>query len=224
MSNPTVKAYYDQISDSYDKSRFQNTYGNFIHKQENKFREKLKLQGSILNLGCGTGRFMEHCTNGFDVSEKMLTIAKEKYPNKLFRQGTADQTNYTSNQFDAIICFHVFMHLEKEQIQGIVKEVHRILKPGGLFIFDYPSMERRNITSYKNDSWHGATSYSKSEIANLINLNNFSSISKKGVLFSPIHRIPKGLRTALYGIDQLLTSSPFKHYSSYLLHAIKKNP
>ena len=71
------------------------------------------------------------------------------------------------------------MHLDKITTEEIFKEVYRILKPNGLFIFDYPSAERRKLTRDKQSNWHGANSYSKREISEVINRNNFLNEHKK---------------------------------------------
>jgi ubiquinone/menaquinone biosynthesis C-methylase UbiE len=222
MTKSPVKAYYDKIAKDYDSSRFDNSYGKFIDKQERLFLDQTLTIDNTLNLGCGTGRFMEYCDVGFDISQEMINEAAVKFPNKEYHRGTATKTPFRDNQFEAVICFHVIMHLDKITTEEIFKEVYRILKPNGLFIFDYPSAERRKLTRDKQSNWHGANSYSKREISEVINRNNFLNEHKKGVLFTPIHRIPKKIRNAFYKLDQLLTKSPWKQYSSYLIHAVKK--
>lgn len=77
MSEDKVKNYYNEISDSYDESRFSNSYGAFIDKQERKFIETKLTDKNNLNLCCGTGRFMEYCSTGLDFSEAMMAHAKK---------------------------------------------------------------------------------------------------------------------------------------------------
>jgi len=149
MTNNPVKSYYDRIAKEYDKSRFDNTNGRFIDKQERRFLDKIIKSKNTLNLGCGTGRFMEYCSTGYDISEEMIKEAKEKFPDKDFFAGHASSTPFLDIQFEAVICFHVIMHLDKITTEEIFKEVYRILKPNGLFIFDYPSAERRKLTRDK---------------------------------------------------------------------------
>lgn len=222
MSYEAVKSYYNKIANDYDTSRFENTYGDFIDRQERAYLKKhLPSGGIILNLGCGTGRFMEFSTIGSDFSEEMLVVAKAKFPHKNFIASPAHQLTLDSESVDTIICFHVIMHLSKEYTAEVFKEVHRILKPGGTFIFDYPSAKRRRAMNYKAENWHGANSYSKKETTNLVG-DKFKLLNTKGVLINPIHRFPRKLRKSLYGFDQLMTSSPLKYYSSYIICQIEK--
>jgi len=224
VSSNRIQEYYDEIAKDYNESRFHNSYGEFIDRQERAFLKKqLVSKGAVLNLGCGTGRFMEFCTVGLDFSEKMLTIAKKEQPEKTYFLSNADTTPFNNSQFDAIICFHVIMHLTPKETEAIFREVNRILKPGGQFIFDFPSAERRKITKYKAKNWHGGNHLNKKEVQNLISNENWQTIKKQGVLFLPIHKFPKIARSKLYGIETLLGRSPFKQYSSYLIQAIRKS-
>lgn len=223
MKNTEVRGYYNNIAPIYDTDRFKNSYGKFIDKQERRYLEKhLKSNGKTLNLGCGTGRFMEYSDVGIDFSLEMLKVAEKKYPDLLFHCADAATTPFENNQFDQIICFHVFMHLTIEETAAIFREVNRILKPGGKFIFDYPSSERRKITKYKASNWHGANDFTKPEIEKLIHSQKWKTVHKKGVLFFPIHKFPNWLRKTVFPIDQLISTSFLKHYSSYLIHIIEK--
>lgn len=222
MSREKVQEYYNQIADDYDKSRFSNSYGQFIDKQERIFLDKHLKSKNTLNLGCGTGRFMEYCTTGIDFSSEMLDIAKTNFPNGEYFLGSADTTPFDNERFDAVICFHVLMHLNPAETAAIFREVNRILAPGGVFIFDYPSAERRKLTGYKAENWHGGNAFSKKEINALITSQNWKPKKKNGVLFFPIHRFPSRIRKLTFAMDQFFNRSLFKPYSSYLMQAIEK--
>ncbi len=190
MSKEKVQNYYNEIAENYDESRFSNTYGSFIDRQERNFLNTYLASKNTLNLGCGTGRFMEYCSTGIDFSSEMLKVAEEKYPAGEYMLGNADTTPFDNDQFDAIICFHVFMHINSDETAAILREVNRILKPGGIFIFDYPSAERRKLTRYKSQSWHGGNAFKKRAMKNLIAAQNWKTVKRKGVLFFPIHQFP----------------------------------
>lgn len=222
MSKEKVQNYYNDIAANYDSSRFSNTYGKFIDKQERLFLDVHVNSKNTLNLGCGTGRFMEYCSTGVDFSKKMLAIAEENYPEGEYYLNNAETTPFENNTFDTVICFHVLMHLTPQDTAAIFREVNRILKPGGRFIFDYPSAERRKLTRYKAQNWHGGNAFKKGTIASMIKAENLKTIQRKGVLFLPIHHFPHRMRNFVFGIDQMLTKSPFKQYSSYLIHAVEK--
>ena len=97
--------YYDNLAESYDENRFENTYGKFIDKQERKLLDKLLTNRSeiILDLACGSGRLLNYAEFGIDASSKMIEIAKQKHKNKSVYLADAEKTHFESNSFDTII-------------------------------------------------------------------------------------------------------------------------
>ena len=108
----------------------------------------------VLDVACGTGDFsMEALKHGVkkvigaDISENMLTVAREKAKERKlteqldFRYGDSDNLEFPDNTFDAVtVAFGVrnFEHLEK----GLT-EMYRVLKPGGkVVILEFSTPER----------------------------------------------------------------------------------
>ena len=63
---------------------------------------------SLLDVGCGTGRHLEHLrgrfhVEGLDLSRQMLAIARKRCPGVRFHQGTLVDFNL-NRQFDVITC------------------------------------------------------------------------------------------------------------------------
>ncbi|GAA4113538.1 hypothetical protein GCM10022393_12610 [Aquimarina addita] len=222
--NQKVTDYYNDIADTYDSSRFKNTYGAFIDQQERSILNRL-LKGvqskNILDIGCGTGRFLEFADYGVDISSKMIRIAKAKYPTKQLFNESATDTHFDDCSFDIIISFHVFMHLDKATMGGILDEAYRILRKGGKLLFDIPSKKRRNFVGYKTQGWHGANHLSVTEIKELCD-TKWNILNYYGILFLPIHRVPVKLRNKTAVLDNALCTSFLKEYSSYLLFELEK--
>ena len=221
-----IQQYYNQLAKDYDQSRFGNSYGEFIHKQEESHLiPMLKLfdPSKILNLGCGTGRFMEYCNYGVDFSEEMLAQAIASYPSKDFTLSDAAETNFPSNSFDLIFSMHVLMHLNKDKSKDIFAEVFRLLRPGVRFIFDVPSKTRRDLfKGHKNKSWHGSNAYTLAELKETFG-EKWEFIDQKGILFLPIHRIPSSIRSYFFGIDTFLCRNLSPDYASYMLIVMRKD-
>ncbi len=220
-----IQAYYDESAKDYDQSRFANSYGQFLQKQEERYLlPLLRLFNpmKILNLGCGTGRFMEHCHFGVDFSPKMLEQAEKKYPNKSFTLSDAAHTDFPDTSFDLVLSMHMFMHLDKEKSKEIFDEVYRLLRPGGRFIFDVPSLVRRELfKGHSGKSWHGSNAYTMEEIKLTLG-DDWDYIDHKGILFLPIHRLPSAIRPYFFGIDTFLCRNLTAEYSSYMLIIMQK--
>jgi ubiquinone/menaquinone biosynthesis C-methylase UbiE len=218
-----ILKYYNNIANIYEEDRFNNSYGAFIHEQENRILQKLlpNRNANVLDLACGTGRLLHYANTGLDASEQMIKIAAAKFPNKKIQLADAANTNIENNCFDVIISFHFFMHLDNHAANQILKESHRILKKGGRLILDIPSKKRRRAINYKPQNWHGAYSSTKEEI--LENCKDLFTLKKHfGIMFLPIHRIPKSLRKIFIKLDLFLANSFLKDYSSYLIFELEK--
>ena len=152
--------YYNNLAPTYDENRFDNTYGHFIDSEERHVLNRLLTgkENKVLEIACGTGRLLDYAGYGIDASEKMLTIARQKFPKKDLQQSLGQSTPFNDAYFDAVYSFHLMMHLEQEDIYGIIKESHRILKPKGRLIFDIPSLSRRKLFGREHgNGWHGNT-------------------------------------------------------------------
>lgn len=96
---------------------------------------------SILDVGCGTGallqavrtKFPEARCAGLDLSEHMLTVAREKLdPSVLLKQGEAARLPFDSSSFEAVICNDSFHHYP--QPKQALREMARVLRPGGVLL------------------------------------------------------------------------------------------
>lgn len=217
-----VVAYYDGIADTYDESRFGNSYGRFIDAEERRILDRLfppEPPERRLELACGTGRLTNYATHGLDASAEMLARARERHEKLSFVQAMADDTGFADGSFDAVYGFHLLMHLEPTVIEAIFREMHRILRPGGRFIFDIPSEKRRALLGRGQASWHGGTQLSAGEVRRLCG-EAFSLRRSFGVLFLPVHKLPEAMRGRLVDLDLRLANGWLKEGSSYLVYEL----
>lgn len=221
--NPIVN-YYDDLATNYDENRFGNSYGQFIDRQERQILNRLLKdnEGRILDMACGSGRLLNYATCGVDASNEMVQVAKKKFPAKEILLSDAENLPFPDHSIDTIISFHFFMHLDAEKIQTILKECHRVLKPGGRIIFDIPSKKRRQMLKYKASGWHGATSFTLAELERM-NAGLYVQRRSYGIMVFPIHRFPAGIRKLFGKLDSFIANWFLKEYSSYLIvECVKK--
>lgn len=208
--------YYNKLANNYDLDRFENSYGKFIDKQQRRILKRLltNVNERVLDLACGSGRFLSFADIGIDGSSEMVKIANQKYPEIQIINANADETGLKDNSIDTIICFHLFMHLDKEKMHIIFIECERILSKNGRLIFDIPSAKRRKLIKYKRINWHGGYSLTLDEIKKYF--PQFKIRRSFGIMILPIHRFPNYFRKYLFKIDEFLSNSILKEYSSYL--------
>ena len=101
---------------------------------------------SALEIGCGPGRLLHPLSkhfrviHGLDISEAMLRRAESNLHGmtnvKLHLAADSTLTAFPDETVDFIYSYAVFQHIpSKDVVFGYLKEAIRILKPGGLFVF-----------------------------------------------------------------------------------------
>jgi SAM-dependent methyltransferase len=104
--------------------------------------QQLGGRGRYLDVGCGLGENLWAAREagweyeGVDVSPAYLKWAEDHLGVRA-RLGTLEEMNYPDNHFDAITMNAILEHLYDPY--ATLKEVYRVLKPGGLFWFDAPN-------------------------------------------------------------------------------------
>jgi SAM-dependent methyltransferase len=99
----------------------------------------------IIDLGCGMGfylmamgRIRELWRVGYDYDPLRLRQAQTENPNVNFVSGLVEDLPFSSGSFDKVLLSEVLEHLSND-VYGL-KEIHRILKPGGILAISVPHM------------------------------------------------------------------------------------
>ena len=119
----------------------------------NLTKYSLNQSGTMLDVGCGEGRhifgimqnYPEMKCIGLDMDDDSLVKAEEGYEffesisnaGAEFLKGSAYSLPFQNNSLDLIVCSEVLEHLH--QYNDAVKEIHRVLKPGGKFYASVPA-------------------------------------------------------------------------------------
>ena len=141
---------------------------------------------TILDLGCGDGRFLQKIRNlnfkntlyGLDISEKMLELANSKNIRMCeFILGDSNYLPYEDKSVDLIVCLNSFHHYSTPEIT--LKEINRILSKNGRVIigdiFTLPII-REIINLYLPYSKSGDYKmYSKKSLDKIFSIEGFEN-------------------------------------------------
>lgn len=97
----------------------------------------------ILDLGCGVGhdalrlKRYDLQVQGLDISEVMLQQAKQQVHGVEFIQGDFRQIPTDNDLYDGVWANASLIYLNREDLHKALSEVHRVMKPGGVFFSSY---------------------------------------------------------------------------------------
>lgn len=116
-------------------------------------RRLLKPADEVLELGCGTGTTALKLAPSVaryvatDFSSEMIAIAREKgaaeASKAAFEVAASDAAQWPDACFDAVLAFNL-LHLVPQRAETL-RNVRRLLKPGGLFISKTPCLKEMNV-------------------------------------------------------------------------------
>ncbi len=110
---------------------------------------KYKPAGKLLELGCGTGGFLNlaseigYKTMGVEPVEEHAVYARDRFGLEVIHGLVGDprqSIELPSNKFDIVVMIAVLEHVL--DVRNVVQAVHRCLRPGGIFYLTSP-----NVTS-----------------------------------------------------------------------------
>lgn len=156
--------YHSKLADSYDE-----TQPHFKKENVKQVRNRLEhlskfaKDPKLLDIGCGTGFILELAHDyynelyGVDITPAMIKKAKNKFKTnkiKLFL-ASSDNLPFSDSYFDVVTAYGFLHHLPI--LIDTFKEVHRVLKKGGIFYADQDpnyyfweaikSLPNRNLSS-----------------------------------------------------------------------------
>jgi SAM-dependent methyltransferase len=140
---PFYRAFEDKHRGSHDviKERLR-VYLPFIEQLKSLYQDCL-----ALDIGCGRGEWLETLQeNGFqaigvDLDEGMLEACKARNLPAEKAEALSYLETMPSESLVLLTGFHIVEHIPFDDLKKLVIEAHRVLKPGGLLIFETPNAE-----------------------------------------------------------------------------------
>jgi ubiquinone/menaquinone biosynthesis C-methylase UbiE len=159
-----VNSRADWTEDEFYRGGEQAVANDVLTDMVNICQGKYPKQMKVLDIGCGAGRITRALAgvfgeaHGVDVSGEMIALARAGcagVPNAFFYQNNGmDLAVVGERNFDfafSTLCFH---HISsREVIENYVREVSRLLRPGGLFKFEVQGWVE--LESRPGDTWFG---------------------------------------------------------------------
>lgn len=132
---------------SFEGERYLTGIGGEIeaeHVHRYLFAAGLCAGKDVLDIACGEGygsamlARVAASVAGVDIDEPTIEKAREAYPaeNLGFERGTCEAIPYKRDSFDVVVSFETIEHIEEQA--SFLREVRRVLRPGGVLICSTP--------------------------------------------------------------------------------------
>ncbi len=126
---------YDRIAHDYAEDHKDDTWG---YELIDEVLALIPGVGTVLDVGCGFGRdcaYIQskgHIAVGIDFSEGMIREAETHHPTIRFLVMDMRDFRFSPESFDVVIARSSLLHIPKFGVPAVLKEMAKILKPGGL--------------------------------------------------------------------------------------------
>lgn len=114
------------------------------HIKFNYVKDKIKKNYNHLDIGCGSGTFVNLLKNkysvGIDISKKQINFANKIYGSKkkkFFHYKR--RIPFKLNSFDSISLIELIEHLSNKEIKMLMNEAHKTLKKSGKILITTPN-------------------------------------------------------------------------------------
>jgi len=146
MSTFILMKILESAPSRYDRGIYILTLGK-LDKVYNRLTSRIKKGQTILDLGCGTGALTLRAAQkgakvkGIDINPQMLEIAQKQVIKKnllqninLCEMGVVELETEKSDSCDMVMSGLCFSELSEDELIYTLKEIKRILKPGGFLL------------------------------------------------------------------------------------------
>ncbi|KKS77041.1 MAG: SAM-dependent methyltransferase [Parcubacteria group bacterium GW2011_GWC1_43_11b] len=146
----------EEIKKADHYANFENGYQRFLDLEKELLKKLSDLEAGI-DLGCGTGVTSKVLAEKvktiylLDLSSEMLKEAKKKVPKSIILESSVSSIPLSDNSVDVAISRGVVVsHLPKELVEDFFTEMARIVRAGGLILFDF--INRLDTVDFKMES------------------------------------------------------------------------
>jgi len=135
---------YDQVAAQYaEKFKDEMDDKPFDRDCLDRLAREVGSLGPICDMGCGPGQIARYLhrrgakTLGIDLSPNMVAEAQRLNPEIPFHQGNMLSLPDREDSFGGIAAFYCIIHIPREQIIDALRELKRVLKPGGVLLITF---------------------------------------------------------------------------------------
>ncbi|WP_395616630.1 class I SAM-dependent methyltransferase [Aquirufa sp.] len=211
----TAEIYQDfSFNDAYKNPKLWESFFTQMFKYANKY----KPNGKVLDIGCGSGFFINlarqkgYDTYGVELNKDAVNYGKNELNLNIVNLDL-ESANFPSNFFDVVTCSQLLEHIAKPN--DILLEINRILKKDGILMLEVPNFNGLLVKFWK-DKWSGFQpqwhiwQFKPKSLEKLLNKNQFEAIhivcNQNIYTGQPINFYKRFIRNTIYVLIEAFAS------------------
>ncbi|HYL97018.1 MAG TPA: class I SAM-dependent methyltransferase [Terriglobales bacterium] len=158
-----TRASYDAVAEEYAARIHGELAGKpFDREWLDDFAQRTRPLGPVCDLGCGPGQIARYLQErgarcfGLDLSFGNLKQARRLNPGLEFVQGDMLALPFGGETLGGIAAFYSIIHLDREQVPVALREVCRVLRPGGWLLL---ALHLGTGTLHEDELWGYAVDF-----------------------------------------------------------------
>jgi SAM-dependent methyltransferase len=171
-----VEEIYAAHTNPFDQEEYEglDVEGETLERLVKRLKKEMP-DGHMLDMGCGRGDFLKVAQDhGYTVHGSDLSTADGPHKDIPIFQGFLKDANFTTEEFDIIVTRNTLEHIFDPNED--LRELNRILKPGGLLYVKVPHVKYE-------EGWRCKAFFGfKSLFTPPVHLNHFSTSTLSGIL------------------------------------------
>jgi len=139
-----IKTTYDALAEEYAAHLAGELAGKPLDRQVlDRFADQMRGTGPVCEVGCGPGQVAKYLhdrgvdVSGLDLSPAMVAEAQRVHPGIAFREGDMLALDLGDQSLAGVVSFYAIVHLAPEALPLAFRELHRVLRPGGLALLAF---------------------------------------------------------------------------------------
>jgi len=199
----------------YDQRHFGGSGGRHVFRKDRHILISLLPSPSslILDVPCGTGIYSEtlraagYRVIAADASLPMLQAGRQRLSGISCSVSDIGRLPFTDDSLDCIMIIRLFQHYPGDQILRVLHESRRVIRSGGLVVFDTFRWSPRRVPLLKSVLKGDMYVYAHQDVKRLLSAADLMPAeSISAYLFSPIwyRKLPSFFLHALDGVETIL--------------------
>jgi ubiquinone/menaquinone biosynthesis C-methylase UbiE len=139
--------------------------------------------GRFLDAGCGTGSAGAWLNEigrvaGVDREPLALELYRERHPEAALVTGDVTRLPFATGSFDALLCVTVLIHRSVTDVAAAVRELARVVRPGGTLALLEPGVRR--LRRAHDRETHSVRRFSRRELAGVVGASGCDVVRATG--------------------------------------------